>query len=201
MLYDKKTALVVKDAGGSHGCLMPHKGTKPIANKQYRYRKPEVVKALEQALYDRKIDEAKMRCPNLHTFDHIVKPTFRDDTANGLTKCIIAHIQLHGGQAERISTTGRPIDRRETFTDVLGRTRTIGSMKWIPGTSTRGSADISATIQGISVKIEVKIGRDRQSEAQKNYQKSIEQAGGEYFIARDFDEFLTWFNDKFGHNE
>jgi hypothetical protein len=46
----------------------------------------------------------------------------------------------------------------------------VAGIQWTKGTSTAGSADISATIKGRSVKIEVKIGKDRQSEAQKKYQ-------------------------------
>jgi hypothetical protein len=64
---------------------------------------------------------------------------------------------------------------------------------WTPSTSTKGSADISATIRGRSVKIEVKYGKDKQSEVQKKYQESIEQAGGTYFIARNFDEFMIFY--------
>jgi hypothetical protein len=63
---------------------------------------------------------------------------------------------------------------------------------WTPSTSTKGSADISATIRGRSVKIEVKQ-KDKQSEVQKRYQESIEAAGGTYFIARNFDEFMEFY--------
>ena len=128
---------------------------------------------------------------------YLVKPKFSGKTANGLTKAIIKFIQLSGGQAERISTTGRMIDQRKTYTDVVGVRRTIGSTKWIPSTSTKGSADISATINGKSVKIEVKIGRDRQSEAQKKYQSDIERAGGIYYLAKDFESFYQWYNENF----
>jgi hypothetical protein len=66
--------------------------------------------------------------------------------------------------------------------------------KWTPGQGTKGTADISATIRGRSVKIEVKYGKDRQSDAQKQYQEDIERAGGVYIIARDMDQFLDWFD-------
>jgi hypothetical protein len=45
------------------------------------------------------------------------------------------------------------------------------------------------------VKIEVKIGRDRQSEAQVEYQRQVEAAGGVYVIAKTFDGFLTWYDE------
>nr|MDQ3022693.1 hypothetical protein [Bacteroidota bacterium] len=74
-----------------------------------------------------------------------------------------------------------------------GSTRTIGSTKWIKGTGTNGTADISATIKGRSVKVEVKIGTDKQSSFQKKYQLDIENAGGYYFIARNFQDFYDWY--------
>lgn len=139
------------------------------------YNKPEAVRKLEQ----------------------VTGNTHRDDTANGLTRCIIAYLKYKGWQAERINTTGIPHDTRQQARDILGRTRTIGSVEWRPSGSTVGSADISATIGGRSVKIEVKIGKDRQSEAQRRYQQAIEQAGGLYYIARNFTEFHSWYRQNF----
>jgi hypothetical protein len=122
-------------------------------------------------------------------------PKYEDKTANGLTKCIIEFLQLSNHQAERINTMGRPIDNRKQVTDVIGRTKTIGSMTWGKSTATKGSADISATIQGRSVKIEVKIGKDRQSQDQKIYQDNIEKSGGQYWIAKNFDDFIKKYDD------
>lgn len=121
-------------------------------------------------------------------------PSYTDNSANSLTRCVIDWITLNGYQAERISNTGRYVDNRKKVTDVLGNTREIGSGKWIKGQGTAGTADISATIRGRSVKIEIKYGKDRQSEAQKKYQESIERAGGIYIIVKDFDSFLDWYD-------
>ena len=129
-------------------------------------------------------------------FKDMLPRTYTDKTANGLTKMIIDWINYNGGQAERINTTGRLI-KAKTYKDVMGITKTIGQDKWIKGTGTLGSADISATIQGKSVKIEVKIGRDKQSDVQKQYQEAIEKAGGIYYIAKDFDSFYNWYNNNF----
>jgi hypothetical protein len=125
----------------------------------------------------------------------ISAPKYEDKTANGLTKCIIEFLQLSNHQAERINTMGRPIDNRKQVTDVIGRMKTIGSMTWGKSTATKGSADISATIQGRSVKIEVKIGADRQSQDQKIYQENIEKSGGQYWIAKNFDDFIKKYDD------
>jgi hypothetical protein len=122
-----------------------------------------------------------------------VKRKFDDRTANGLTKAIIFFLRMKGHQAERINTMGHPIDTRRTVTDVVGITRRVGSITWVKSSSTRGSADISATINGRSVKIEVKVGKDKQSQAQKEYQRTVEQAGGLYVIAKDFESFVEWY--------
>lgn len=129
-------------------------------------------------------------------FKDMLPKAYTEKTANGLTKMVIDWVRFNGGQAERISTTGRYI-KAKTYKDVMGITKTIGQDKWIKGNGTVGSADISATIKGKSVKIEVKIGRDRQSEAQKIYQEAIENAGGIYYIAKDFDTFYSWYNETF----
>lgn len=125
--------------------------------------------------------------------DYVVRTKYNDSTANGLTKCVIDYINLSGGQAERISNTGRYIDESRIVTDVLGNRKKIGSGKYIKGTGTNGTADISATFKGKSIKIEIKM-KDKQSEAQKEYQQSIERAGGIYFICHNFEEFLDKFN-------
>lgn len=119
---------------------------------------------------------------------YFVKKKWDDKTANGLTKAITSFIQFNGYQAERINTMGVARENKRTDGKVIGVT-------WTKGTTTAGSADISATIRGRSVKIEVKVGKDRQSEAQKRYQESIERAGGVYIIARDFDSFVEWFDE------
>lgn len=165
--------------------------TKVIEKQAIRFKKSDSIKYLETLALEAK----RTRFPSIPVA-YLTINGYKDNSANGLTKCIISFIRLMGGQAERISTTGRAIDRQTTFTDVTGRTRTIGRIEWIPGTGTNGSADISATIKGRSVKIEVKM-KDSQSRDQVNYQKSIEQAGGVYIIARSFDGFLSWYNQNY----
>jgi len=123
---------------------------------------------------------------------------YTENGSNALTKCVIAWINFSGGQAERISTTGRPIDKTQTSTDVIGRQRTIGSIEWIPGTGTKGSADISATINGRSIKIEIKYGKDTQGDDQKKYEQDITKAGGVYLIVRNMDSFIDWHDDFIG---
>jgi hypothetical protein len=145
-------------------------------------------------LRELKLNDSIKEHPNVPRYA-IALPKYDDKTANGLTKCIIDYLQLSDHQAERINTMGRPIDNRKQVTDVLGRTKTIGSMTWGKSTATKGSSDISATIKGRSVKIEVKIGKDRQSKDQKVYQENIEKSGGQYWIVKNFDDFMKKYDD------
>lgn len=163
-----------------------------VKPRKPRYTKPQAVKELEE------LADIENQRKHPHTpAKYLAKSKYRDDTANGLTRCIIDWIKLSGGQAERVNTTGIPIDKRRSVTDVLGHTRTIGSIEWRTGGGTKGSADISATIRGRSVKIEVKVGRDRQSPAQREYQRQVEQSGGLYYIARNFTDFLHFYHENF----
>lgn len=132
------------------------------------------------------LDIVKARYPNN---PYLVATVHKENSANALTKAVIRWIQIHGGQAERINTTGRYLPGKTVSKGFYGSTTLKG--KYIPTTSTVGSADISSVIRGRSVKIEIKYGKDVQSDAQKKYQKDVESAGGLYWIVRTFDQFIT----------
>lgn len=156
-------------------------------------------KTVNQALHtliNMRKEKNKRDYPNLPDKARVM-PKYEDKTANGLTKCIIEFLNMTDGcHAERISSEGRVIDDRQTVVNVIGQTVTKGSIKRIKSSGQVGTADISATVLGRSVKIEVKI-KDRQSEAQKEYQRQIENAKGYYVIAKDFEGFYNWFIAKF----
>jgi hypothetical protein len=91
---------------------------------------------------------------------------------------ILDYIRFNGGFAERINSMG-------IYDVKLQRFRPSGSRK--------GTADISATFAGKSIRVEVKIGRDRLSDHQRRYAEEVTRAGAHYFIASDFNSFYTWF--------
>lgn len=109
--------------------------------------------------------------------DYVPAIKYSDRTANGLTRALIDFCRLTGHHAERVANMGRQIG--------TGKNR-----KWIPGTGTNGTADIHIVKNGRFVACEIKIGADRQSEAQRRYQLDIERAGGIYLIVKDFEDFL-----------
>ena len=146
------------------------------------------------------IEDHKIRYPSLPDYAR-VSPKYTDKTANGLTKCIIDWCLLTGNFAERTSNEGRVIDGRKTYKDAIGQTKTIGTIKRIPSSGTKGTSDIKAIIGGKMVAVEVKIGKDRQSEVQKEYQMKVEQAGGLYWIVTNFEDFMFKYRFEFGIND
>lgn len=151
--------------------------------------KSDAIKELETLA----ITDNRKAHPTLPDYARCIRK-YSDKTANGLTTCIIDFLRFKGWQAERIAVTGRYIDNSKVVTDVTGMSRRIGSGKWIPGSMQKGTADISATIRGRSVKIEVKIGRDVMSDYQKEYRSQVQRAGGLYWLVRSFDEFMSFYN-------
>lgn len=152
-----------------------------------RYIKSEAVKAAEDFIFERK----KQRFPS---FPYPVKDKYSDNTSNALTKLVIDFIRANEYHAERVSNQGQYRDNSKIVTDVLGRKRKIGSGTWTKGQGINGTADIHCIIKSKPVMIEIKFGNDRQSKAQKEYQKFIEASGGTYIIVKTFEDFYNWFN-------
>lgn len=138
-----------------------------------------------------KTDSLKEKHPNFPPHA-IPQTTYSDKSANGLTKCIIDWLQLNGHQAERINTMGVARVEKGIKDEVFNR-GTPQKITWTKGNGTKGSADISAVVRGISLKIEVKIGNDRISKHQEKYADSIRKSGGVYFIAKDFNSFYDFY--------
>jgi len=127
-------------------------------------------------------------------------PKWNDQTTNGLTRCILDFLKLSGHHSERTGNEGRIIDNRQTFVDVIGRSRTIGSIQRVRSSGMKGTSDIKAIINGQFVAIEIKCSatHDRQRPDQAVYQQKIESAGGLYVIATSFPQFFQWYGSKFG---
>lgn len=121
-------------------------------------------------------DQHKQKYPGVPDYAR-PKPKLPGTDANSLTQAIIKFIDMSGGWATRISTEGR-------YIEALG--------KRIPSSVKKGTADIHAVYKGRHLSIEVKIGKDKQSDVQKSIQQQIEKAGGLYYIAKDFQSFHTW---------
>jgi hypothetical protein len=97
--------------------------------------------------------------------------------ANGLTNFICNYLNWSGHRATRINVSGRKVKD-----------------KWIRSTTRKGTADISATIAGKSVMIEIKIGKDKPSLEQLAEQIKERNAGGIYEFVSTVDEFFQLYD-------
>lgn len=114
-----------------------------------------------------------------------IPPIYPDTRkANGLTRFIVNFIMWSGFRATRITTAGRMIGKGN-------------AARYIPGTTRRGTSDVSSTIAGRSVQWEIKCGPDVASEYQIREQALERKAGGEYFFTHDPDEFFQQYDSLF----
>ena len=143
-------------------------------SKKKPYLKPDSIKEFEQ------IYQAWHYCGK-NIPEHLQSDfKFDDKTANGLTKLIMAWLKVNGHFAARINTQGNYNAKLQKF---------------VRSGSTNGMADINAVVQGRSISIEVKIGRDKIRESQLKVKSEIEAAGGVYIIVRSFDDFRQQFEN------
>lgn len=120
----------------------------------------------------------KVKYPQVVADGFYCSPTLpKYKTANGLTKFITNYILWAGWRATRVNTMGRQVGG-----------------KWIPGTTRKGTADISATIKGRSIMIEIKVGKDKASEYQLKEQELERKSGGIFEFISSPDEFFTLYD-------
>jgi hypothetical protein len=150
--------------------------------------------------------ENKKRLDEVHFLDQCKKyPNFpkdyhppykgKDNSTNGLTKCVVDFLNLSGHLAERINTQGQARVNR----CISGSNRVLG-ITYTPTTGRKGRADISAKIVHkslpfpIPVEIEIKFGKDRMSKEQKQYEIDIKNVNGVYWVVRTFDDFIRLYD-------
>ena len=100
-------------------------------------------------------------------------------TANDLTRQIIRFVrQDPDAFATRLNSTG--IYRADL-------------KKYVPSQQVAGIPDIYACVNGRAVHIEVKVGKDQTSDAQRNTIADLMRAGADVYVAKDFEGFKEWF--------
>ena len=138
----------------------------------------------------------KIQYPNAYKDGFYLEPKIpKVDSANGLTTFICNYLPWMGHRATRINVMGRLIDGVEKQPSGAK----IGVKKWLPSSTRKGTADISATIKnangiGRSVMIEIKVGRDKPRPDQLSEQIRERKAGGIYEFIGTPDEFFELYD-------
>lgn len=132
-------------------------------------------------LQDRKNEYDQRSFPGAYAVNGPERGKWEDETANGLTRAVIDFLKYEGGAFTRVNVMGVP------------RKNKYGQMIMTPSTTVKGTADIVGVINGLYMAIEIKIGPDRQSREQEQEEARIIKAGGIYFLAKTFPDFLKTF--------
>lgn len=135
-------------------------------------------------LKEMKLNHLKTKAPGFYEMSggpRLKVKSYSDSTSNGLTTAIIDWVKFSGGDANRINSQGQ--------VRITG-----GRASWTHGGTRKGTADIHGIYQGRHLSIEVKVGKDRVSDHQNKERERIEAAGGLYFVAKDMNSFIQWFN-------
>ena len=111
-----------------------------------------------------------------------VKAKYSDQDANSLTRAVVDYLTLSGHFATRLQSTG-------TYRADLNR--------YVPSQQRKGMPDVFAVVEGRAVHIEIKVGKDRLSDDQKQAISDLQQAGASVFVATTFQGFYDWFIAEF----
>lgn len=121
----------------------------------------------------------KHNTPSAYKDGFYAPPKYPDvKRANGLTLAISNFVNWNGYRATRISSAGR----------VVGG-------KYIYGNTRKGTADLSLTIKGRAIMIEIKVGKDRASEHQLKEQAKERAAGGVYEFIHTIEQFIDFYDN------
>jgi hypothetical protein len=98
---------------------------------------------------------------------------------------------------------GRPIQKyAPKYNIITGSVVQVESgIEWQKGSGTKGSSDIHGHIKvdyqkfAIPVAIEIKIGKDKQSNIQIEYQSKVNKSGGIYVIVKTPEDFFKFYDD------
>jgi hypothetical protein len=119
------------------------------------------------------------------------KNIYKENTANGLATTIKAFCEMKGIMCQRTGNEGR-YRPGQSVVDVIGRTRLMKGT-WLPGQN-NGQGDLHITLKGMSHWIEIKIGRDTQSDKQKEFEAMVRRSGATYDIVKTWEDFFKVFS-------
>jgi len=121
----------------------------------------------------------KLEYPSAFTSGFYVPPVYPQVAkSNGLTQFIVKFLTWSGHRATRVNVSGRMVKG-----------------KYIPSSTRKGSSDISATVRGKSVMIEIKVGKDKPRPDQLREQELERKAGGIYEFCSTPEQFLELYDN------
>ena len=143
--------------------------------KSKTYKKPQSIVDFEKEYFEYKYLGRDIP-EYMRVFDK-----FSDKKANDLQKLTVKFFEMKGAFATRINSTG--IYRADI-------------KKFVRNTQKSGLGDVQVILNGKTIYLEIKIGKDKPSEIQLKRQNEIRKAGGVYEFVHSFDEVLQVYSDN-----
>ena len=142
--------------------------------KQLKNKRPKAIaKAVIQA---RRIQDNSLKEHPLPEYAIPQPKPISDKDANSLTASIIRFIDACGGLSSRVNNMG-----------------VYRNGRWTKSSMRKGFPDIQGVYAGKCIYIEVKYGKDKLSEDQKNFLNEAHKCGAKCYVAKNFDDFFSWF--------
>lgn len=136
----------------------------------------------------------KQQFPHAHRDGHYIEPIYpKVRESNGMQTAIVNYLNWMGHRAKRINNMGRLVDG----VDVTESGAKITAKKWIPSAAGRGQSDVSSTLWGKSVQLEIKAGNDKPSADQLKEQAKERKAGGIYEFIFSIEAFFELYDKLF----
>ena len=144
----------------------------------------------------------KVKYPLAYADGHLTPAKMPNvNKANGLTQFIVNYLNWIGHHAERTNNLGIP--KKKTFQKFNIFTQQMvtidNGVEWTKGNGTKGSSDIKGHIRNpkhafsIPFYIEIKVGKDRLSDDQKNYGTKVNATGALYTVVKTIDDFFEFY--------
>lgn len=109
-------------------------------------------------------------------------PKKKSSPANELTSAVMKYMRLLKCAVARINTTG-------IYDENLGKYRYSGSTNGVEDVNCVLPVYVGGLKLGVTVAVEIKVGRDKMRPEQLERKEHVENAGGHYIIAKTFDQF------------
>lgn len=124
-------------------------------------------------------------------------------SSNGLRRALCNFMEWEGHHLEPTNNMGRPIQKfYPKMSLVTGQVHQVpGRIEWQKGSGAVGSSDAKGHINkkghqyAIPLYVEIKYGKDQQSDEQEEYEERINNSGGVYIIIKNIDSFLLWYDN------
>lgn len=125
------------------------------------------------------------------------------NSANGLRRALCNFMEWEGHHLEPTNNMGRPIQKKiPKFNLLAGQVLYHhGPIEWQRGSGVIGSSDAKGHINhkshhyAIPLYVEIKHGKDTQSDEQKEYEEKVNSSGGIYIIVTSISGFFLWYDN------